>query len=133
MWAGSSRVAVIPAQAGTQSKSKPSGVARQPVTFFCFAKMKVTKEKATPVCRQLRGFPPLLDRSGFLINSHDPLRVHVLKHIRQNSLTSLRYSAAHRGKKSKPKNLMPRERGIKSNRVPSPFFLGFNDEYQSYR
>jgi len=42
----------------------------------------------------------LLDWSGLLINSHDPLRVHVLKHIRQNSLTSLRYLAAHRGKKS---------------------------------
>jgi hypothetical protein len=42
----------------------------------------------------------LLDWSGFLINSHDPLRGHVLKHIRQNSLTSLRYSVADRGKKS---------------------------------
>jgi hypothetical protein len=42
----------------------------------------------------------LLDWSGFLINSHDPLRGHVLKHIRQNSLTSFRYSAAHRGGKS---------------------------------
>jgi hypothetical protein len=73
------------------------GVARRQVTFFCFAKKKVTKEKATPVRRPLRGFPALLDWSGFLINSHDPLRVHVLKHIRQNSLTSLRYSAAHRG------------------------------------
>jgi hypothetical protein len=43
----------------------------------------------------------LLDWSSFLINSHDPLRVHVLKHIRQNSLTSLRYSAALRGSKAK--------------------------------
>ena len=33
------------------SKSTPPGVARQQVTFFCFAKIKVTKEKATPVCR----------------------------------------------------------------------------------
>jgi hypothetical protein len=32
-----------------QSKSTPPGVARQLVTFFCFAKKKVTKEKATPV------------------------------------------------------------------------------------
>ncbi len=48
----------------------------------------------------------MLDWSGLLINSHDPLRGHVLKHIRRNSLTSLRYSAAHRGKekrKSKPR------------------------------
>jgi hypothetical protein len=40
----------------------------------------------------------LLDWSGFLINSHDPLRGHVLKHIRQNSLTRLRYSVAEQGK-----------------------------------
>ena len=40
----------------------------------------------------------MLDWSGFLINSHDPLRCHVLKHIRQNSLTSLRYSMAEQGK-----------------------------------
>src|SRR5664279_1988837 len=33
------------------SNPTPSGVARQLVTFFCFAKKKVTKEKATPVCR----------------------------------------------------------------------------------
>jgi hypothetical protein len=46
----------------------------------------------------------LLDWSGFLINSHDPLRGHVLKHIRQNSLTSLRYSAAHMGGKSEDQN-----------------------------
>ena len=39
----------------------------------------------------------MLDRSGFLINSHDPLRVHVLKHIRQNSLTCLRSSVADDG------------------------------------
>jgi hypothetical protein len=40
----------------------------------------------------------LLDWSGFLINSHDPLRGHVLKHIRQNSLASLCYSVADEGK-----------------------------------
>jgi hypothetical protein len=33
------------------SNPTPSGVARQLVTFFCFAKKKVTKEKATPVRR----------------------------------------------------------------------------------
>ena len=57
----------------------PSGVARQLVTFFCFAKKKVTKEKATPVHRPC-GDPALLNQTGLLINSHDPLRVHVLKH-----------------------------------------------------
>ena len=40
----------------------------------------------------------MLDWPGFLINSHDPLRGHVLKHIRQHSLTSLRYSVADEGK-----------------------------------
>ncbi|MEQ1814083.1 MAG: hypothetical protein ABL860_06475, partial [Candidatus Nitrotoga sp.] len=50
--------------------------------------------------------PALLNWSGFLINSHDPLRGHVFKHIRQNSLTSLRYSAGAQGKKSeKPKTV----------------------------
>src|SRR4030066_1288640 len=39
-------------KATQQSTSKPPGVARQLVTFFCFAKKKVTKEKATPVCRR---------------------------------------------------------------------------------
>jgi hypothetical protein len=43
----------------------------------------------------------LLGWSGFLINSHDPLRGHVLKHIRQNSLTRLRYSVAEQGKETK--------------------------------
>jgi len=33
------------------AKTKPPGVARQLVTFSCFAKEKVTKKKATPVCR----------------------------------------------------------------------------------
>ncbi len=31
------------------SNPTPSGVARQLVTFFCFAKKKVTQEKATPI------------------------------------------------------------------------------------
>jgi hypothetical protein len=35
-----------------KSNATPPGVARQLVTFFCFAKKKVTKEKATPVCRR---------------------------------------------------------------------------------
>jgi hypothetical protein len=31
------------------------------------------------------GFPALLERPGLLINSHDPLRGHVLKHIRRTT------------------------------------------------
>jgi hypothetical protein len=42
----------------------------------------------------------LLGKSGFLINSHDPLCGHVLKHIRQNCLTRLRYSVANMGRAS---------------------------------
>ena len=42
-------IAVIPAQAGIQSKTTSPVADRQLVTFFCFAKMKVTKEKATPI------------------------------------------------------------------------------------
>ena len=36
---------------GHKAKSTPSGVARQLVTFSCFAKEKVTKKKATPAHR----------------------------------------------------------------------------------
>ena len=68
---------------------------RQLVTFLVLPR-KVTK-RSRPRFAAPAGFPALLDWSGFLINSHDPLRGHVLKHIRQNSLTSLCYSAAHRG------------------------------------
>jgi len=97
------------------------GVARRLVTFFVLPK-KITK-KSRPQSATSSRFPALLGWSGFLINSHDPLRVHVLKHIgyditlrlvstatsrfapccRQNSLTSLRYSVAEQGReKRKP-------------------------------
>jgi hypothetical protein len=69
--------------------------------FLLLRQKESNQRKGDPGLPPLRGFPPLLDWSGFLINSHDPLRGHVLKHIRQNSLTSLRYSAAHRGGKAK--------------------------------
>jgi hypothetical protein len=72
---------------------------RTPITFFVRPK-KVIKENP-PRFAAPSACPALLDWSGFLINSHDPLRGHVLEHIRQNSLTSLRYSAAHRGSKRK--------------------------------
>jgi len=49
----------------------------------------------------------LLGWSGFLINSHDPLRGHLLKHIRQNSLTSLRYSVAEQGKEKQKSKAKP--------------------------
>ncbi|HTN92988.1 MAG TPA: hypothetical protein VMJ33_00240 [Gallionella sp.] len=60
------------------AKTKPPGVARQLVTFSCFAKEKVTKKKATPVCRTF-GVPCVARLVRRLRNSHDPLRVHVLK------------------------------------------------------
>ena len=43
-----------------------------------------TKEKATRFAAPA-GYPALLDWSGLLINSHDPLRGHVLKHIRRTT------------------------------------------------
>jgi hypothetical protein len=46
---------------------------------------KITKKKATPVRRPLRVFPALLNQTGLLINSHDLLRSHVLKHIRRTT------------------------------------------------
>jgi hypothetical protein len=66
------------------AKPKPSGVARQQVTFSCFAKKKVTKVKATPVYRTC-GVPCVARLVRRLRNSHDPLRGHVLK---QSSPTS---------------------------------------------
>jgi hypothetical protein len=57
----------------TTSKSKPSGVARQLVTFSCFAKEKVTKKKATPVCRAF-GVPCVARLVRRLRNSHYVLK-----------------------------------------------------------
>jgi hypothetical protein len=74
-----------------KNKSKPPVVDRQLVTFFCFAKKKVTQEKATPVCRPC-GVPCVARLVRRLRNSHDPLRVHVLKQcwLRHNLKVSLR-------------------------------------------
>jgi hypothetical protein len=85
------------------------GVARRLVTFFVLPK-KVTK-KSRPQSTTSSRFPALLDWSGFLTNSHDPLRVHVLKHVRQNSLTSLCYSVA--------------EQGREKQKSPKPYFVGW--------
>ncbi len=93
------------------SKPTSSGVARQLDTFFCFAKRKYPK-KRRPQSAIPSGFPALLTGSGFLINSHDPLRVHVLKHIRQNSLTRLRYSVAEQGMEKQNAKPQTREAGI---------------------
>jgi len=54
-----------------------------PITFFTRVK-KVIKE-STPRFAAAARFPALLERSGLLINSHDPLRGHVLKHIRRTT------------------------------------------------
>ena len=51
------------------------GVARRLVTFFVLPK-KVTK-KSRPQSTTSARFPALRGWSGFLTNSHDPLRVHV--------------------------------------------------------
>jgi len=49
------------------------GVARRLVTFFCFAKKKVTKEKATPI-RHLCEVPCVARQLRRLRNSHCVLR-----------------------------------------------------------
>jgi hypothetical protein len=67
-----------------ETKSTSPGVARQLVTFFCFAKKKVTQEKATPI-RHLFEVPCVARLVRRLRNSHDPLRVHVLKHTRRTT------------------------------------------------
>jgi hypothetical protein len=95
-------------------KPKPPGVARQLVTFSCFAKEKVTKKKATPVCRPC-GVPCVARLVRRLRNSR-----YALKQSSPTSpLTSLRYSAAHRGGKAKTKTLKPRV-GTKSCRTERP-------------
>src|SRR5450759_3367058 len=55
------------------NKSTSPGVARQLVTFFCFAKKKVTKEKATPVYRRC-GVPCVARLLRRLRNSRYALR-----------------------------------------------------------
>src|SRR4030066_1824414 len=56
-----------------RSKSTSPGVARQLVTFSCFAKEKVTKKKATPVCRPF-GVPCVARLVRRLRNSRYALR-----------------------------------------------------------
>jgi hypothetical protein len=59
--------------------------------------MKVTKAKATPVCRPF-GVPSIRRKRAGLRNSHDPLRGHVLKQCSPNITARLRLiEAAHRG------------------------------------
>ena len=55
------------------TKSTSPGIARQLVTFFCFAKKKVTQEKATPVCRRF-AVPCVARLVRRLRNSHYVLR-----------------------------------------------------------
>ena len=69
--------------------------------FFLLRQRKSNQKEGDPGASQ---FPALLNQTGLLINSHDPLRGHVLKHIRQNSLTSLRYSVTEQGRKGKTSN-----------------------------
>ncbi len=94
----------MPAKPTLNSKSTPSGVARQLVTFSCFAKEKVTKKKATPVCRPC-GVPSIRRKRAGLRNSHDPLRGHVLKQCSPNpTARSHLIEAAHRGGKAETQN-----------------------------
>ena len=67
----------------SNSKPTPSGVARQLVTFLVLPR-KVTQRRR-PRCAAPSGFPALLEQPGLRINSHDPLRGHVLKHMRRTA------------------------------------------------
>jgi hypothetical protein len=75
------------------SKSTPPGVARQLVTFLVLPR-KVTKRNRPRFAAASR-YPALLDWSGGC-----GTRTTCSDSPRRNPLTSLRYSAAHRGKKS---------------------------------
>ena len=50
-------------------------------------------------------YTALLDRSGLLINSHDPLRGHVLKHIRRTTPDRPVLLGGAQGNKSEIQNL----------------------------
>ena len=66
--------------------------------FLLLRQKKVSKEKATPVYRPC-GVPSLQHKQAGLRNSHDPLRVHVLKQSSPNPTACLRWSeAVHRGR-----------------------------------
>ena len=75
------------------------GVARRQVTFLVLPR-KVTK-RGRPRCAAPSGFPALLDWSGLLINSHDPLRGHVLKHIRRTTPDQPALLGGAQGKKKR--------------------------------
>ena len=91
---------------GELSKSKPPGVARQQVTFLVLPR-KVT-QRSRPRFAAPTGYPALLGRSGLLINSHDPLRGHVLKHIRRTTPDQPALLGGAQGRKAeKPKTVNP--------------------------
>jgi hypothetical protein len=75
-------------------------VDRRLVTFSCFAKEKVTKKKATPVCRRY-AVPCVARLVRRLRNSHDPLRVHVLKQSSPEPPDQPALLGGAQGKKSK--------------------------------
>ena len=82
------------------SKTKPPVADRQLVTFSCFAKEKVTKKKATPVCRPC-GVPcaaRLVRLPHKLARSAAQLRARTYS---SEFPASLRYSVADKGRHSK--------------------------------
>jgi len=69
--------------------------------FLLLRQKKVTKEKATLVCRPC-GVPSLRSKRAGLRNSHDPLRGHVLKQCSPNPTARLLLNeAALKGMKVK--------------------------------
>ncbi|HTN94047.1 MAG TPA: hypothetical protein VMJ33_05670, partial [Gallionella sp.] len=62
----------------TKIKINTAGGSPAASYFLLLRQNKVTKEKATPVCRRC-AVPCVARLAGRLWNSHDPLRGHVLK------------------------------------------------------
>ena len=84
-------------------KRKTAGGCPAASHFLLRRQKKVTKEKATPVCRPY-GVPSLRRKRAGLRNSHDPLRGHVLKQCSPNPTARSRLiEAVHMGTKNKAK------------------------------
>ncbi len=95
------------------TKPKPSGVARQLVTFFCFAKKKVTKEKATPVCRPSGSLDisPTSGAAQLALAGHTPRApLRSSNSARPNLRLLAKYRGGAQGKKIKTQSPKPTRR-----------------------
>jgi hypothetical protein len=86
--------------------------------FLLLCQNKVTKEKATPVCRPC-GVPCVARLVRRLRNSHDPLRVHVLKQCSPTSPDQSALLGGAQGKKSEK----PKPKIRVGNELPDTFWI----------